>query len=198
MAEIIFDKAKRVSSPLNISLNGGTTEGTNKFTYDGSSSKTLNITPSLLGAANLNHIHDIATTTKNGFLSLSDKKIIDSIGQASSLKTVNKQIVSSINEIYDQIIAQKIDMKGDYSARISIFADGINVGTSIVPLQNADQYNITITSLDMFGQVEKPVFSWWIKKYKNGFTMMSSGADVGYYFGTLHPNRLWDLFFTVS
>ena len=41
MAEVIFEKAKKVSSPLNISLNGGAAEGTNKFTYDGSSTKTL-------------------------------------------------------------------------------------------------------------------------------------------------------------
>lgn len=98
MAEIIFDKAKRVSSPLNISLNGGTTEGTNKFTYDGSSSKTLNITPSLIGAATSNHSHGVATTSVNGFLSSGDKSLINSIGTPAQLVTSSKQIVGSINE----------------------------------------------------------------------------------------------------
>ena len=40
-----------------IKLNGGTKEGTNMFTYDGSSSKSINITADALGAAASNHAH---------------------------------------------------------------------------------------------------------------------------------------------
>ena len=40
-----------------IKLNGGTTEGTNMFTYDGSSSKSINITAASLGAAASSHTH---------------------------------------------------------------------------------------------------------------------------------------------
>ncbi|MCM1075723.1 MAG: hypothetical protein NC356_08645, partial [Ruminococcus sp.] len=35
---------------LTVTLNGGTTEGTNKFTYDGSASKTVNVTAASVGA----------------------------------------------------------------------------------------------------------------------------------------------------
>ena len=41
-----------------IKLNGGNTEGTNKFTYDGIAQKTINITPSNIGAAAASHNHD--------------------------------------------------------------------------------------------------------------------------------------------
>lgn len=99
MAEVIFEKAKKVSSPLNISLNGGTTEGTNKFTYDGSSTKTLNITPASIGAAASNHSHSLATTSANGFLSSADKALINSIGTPSTLITTSKQLVGAINEV---------------------------------------------------------------------------------------------------
>ena len=39
-----------VSNNLKIQLNSGTTEGTNQFTFNGSAAKTINITPSSIGA----------------------------------------------------------------------------------------------------------------------------------------------------
>ena len=42
---------------LTISLNGGTTEGTNKFTYNGVTAKNINITPASIGAALASHSH---------------------------------------------------------------------------------------------------------------------------------------------
>lgn len=45
-------------SSLAIQLNGGTTEGTNKFTFNGSAAKTVNITPSEIGAAAASHTHN--------------------------------------------------------------------------------------------------------------------------------------------
>lgn len=42
---------------MTIKLNGGATEGTNLFTFNGSTAKTINITPSAIGAAASDHIH---------------------------------------------------------------------------------------------------------------------------------------------
>ena len=42
---------------LTMQLNEGTTEGTNKFTFNGSAAKTVNITPSVIGAATVGHTH---------------------------------------------------------------------------------------------------------------------------------------------
>ena len=53
---------------LVVQLNGGTTEGTNQFTFNGGTSKTINITPSSIGAATSGHTHNVASTTANGFL----------------------------------------------------------------------------------------------------------------------------------
>lgn len=43
--------ADKVNNNLVIQLNSGTTEGTNKFTYNGSAAKSINITPAKIGAA---------------------------------------------------------------------------------------------------------------------------------------------------
>ena len=55
-------------SSLVVTLNGGTTEGTDKFTFNGSTAKTINITPSTIGAAEDTHTHgasDINGLTAN-------------------------------------------------------------------------------------------------------------------------------------
>lgn len=46
-----------LANSLAIKLNGGTTEGTNLFTFNNSASKTINITPSAIGAAAASHTH---------------------------------------------------------------------------------------------------------------------------------------------
>ena len=50
--------ANKVNNSLTVKLNGGTTEGTNLFTFNGSSAKSVNITPSSIGASTSSHNHD--------------------------------------------------------------------------------------------------------------------------------------------
>lgn len=48
---------------LVVRLNGGTTEGTSQFTYNGTVAKTLNITPSSIGASSSSHTHSWSSIT---------------------------------------------------------------------------------------------------------------------------------------
>ena len=47
--------ANKVNTNLVVKLNGGSTEGTNLFTFNGSAAKTIDITPSAIGAAASSH-----------------------------------------------------------------------------------------------------------------------------------------------
>jgi hypothetical protein len=47
--------ANKVNTNLIIKLNGGSTEGTNLFTFNGSTARTINITPNSIGAAASSH-----------------------------------------------------------------------------------------------------------------------------------------------
>ncbi len=49
--------AGKVKNALTVQLKGGTKEGTDKFTYDGSAVKTINITADKIGAATSSHDH---------------------------------------------------------------------------------------------------------------------------------------------
>ena len=68
---------------LVVKLNGGTTEGTNQFTYNATAAKSINITPSSIGAAASSHTHTasqvsgLATVAKSGnYNDLSNKPSI--------------------------------------------------------------------------------------------------------------------------
>ena len=61
--------ANKVNTDLIVKLNSGTTEGTNLFTFNGSTAKTVNITPSAIGAAPTSHA---STATTYGAASASN------------------------------------------------------------------------------------------------------------------------------
>ena len=58
--------ANSVKTSLIVRLNGGTTEGTNQFTFNGSAAKTVNITPGSIGAATSSHTHNYAGSSSAG------------------------------------------------------------------------------------------------------------------------------------
>lgn len=55
--------ANSVKASIVVKLNGGTTEGTNMFTFNGSAAKTINITAAGIGAAASSHNHSAANIT---------------------------------------------------------------------------------------------------------------------------------------
>ena len=58
--------ANSVKTNLIIKLNSGSTEGTNLFTFNGSTAKTINITPSAIGASASGHTHNYAGSASAG------------------------------------------------------------------------------------------------------------------------------------
>lgn len=70
--------ANKVNTSLAIKLNSGTTEGTNLFTFNGSTAKTVNITPSSIGAATSGHTHSnyASSSHTHSYDDLTDKPTI--------------------------------------------------------------------------------------------------------------------------
>ena len=107
-----------------IKLNGGTTEGTNMFTYDGSAAKSINITPAGIGAAASAHTHTIANVT--GLQTALD-------GKAASSHTHTKAEVglgnvdNTADSVKNVAMATKLqtyksDSSGTYGADYPLFA----------------------------------------------------------------------------
>lgn len=90
---------------LVVKLNGGTTEGTNQFTYNATAAKTVNVTPSSIGAAASNHSHSSATTSAAGFMSAADKSKLDGIATGANKTTVDSSLsTTSTNPVQNKVI----------------------------------------------------------------------------------------------
>lgn len=76
----------RVNNSLKIQLKGGTTEGTNQFTFDGSSAKTINITLASIGAQPAGSYKTIQTA-------------VDTIGSSSNTLTFINSISQNTNGV---------------------------------------------------------------------------------------------------
>lgn len=81
--------ANKVNSSLTVKLNSGTTEGTNMFTFNGSAAKSVNITPSAIGAAASSHTHDDRYYTESEI----DTKLS---GKANSSHTHTKSQIADL------------------------------------------------------------------------------------------------------
>lgn len=59
--------AEKTKNGITIHLNSGQVEGTSQFTFNGSTAKSINVTPEKIGAAEASHTHDAADTTSGTF-----------------------------------------------------------------------------------------------------------------------------------
>lgn len=103
--------ADKVINALTVKLNGGSTEGTNLFTFNGSVAKTINITPSSIGASSTNHTHGLLHSS---FAKLIDNTTIDS-GWSMLNSTYKGYLLLSLRTQKDA----PVWTIGDYSAGIA-------------------------------------------------------------------------------
>lgn len=82
---------------LIVKLNGGTTEGTNQFTYNATGAKTINITPAGIGAAASSHNHSWSNITSGKPTTLAGYGITDGVNSVSVTGTGNAITSASIS-----------------------------------------------------------------------------------------------------
>ena len=82
---------------LVVKLNSGTTEGTNMFTYNVTAAKTINITPSAIGAAAKSHNHSWANITSGKPTTLAGYGITDGVNAVSVTGSGNAITAASIS-----------------------------------------------------------------------------------------------------
>lgn len=126
--------ANKVDNALTVQFNGGTTEGTNKFVYDGSAATNVNITPSGIGAAASSHTHGNITNTgelqTDVTIANGDKLVIT---DSSNDAKVARSSIGFNGLTTDMALTPKGEWK--------YFAQSINSGTK------ADGTNITSAAL---------------------------------------------------
>lgn len=102
--------ANKVNKTLTVKLNSGTTEGTNMFTFDGSTAKSVNITPSSIGASASGHTHDYASSTHTHDYAPSNH----SHSNYATTTGVTQEIASAIGEITPESIGAAVSSHGTH------------------------------------------------------------------------------------
>lgn len=158
-----YPTALKNPNAIKIQLNGGTTEGTNQFTYDGSNTKTINVTPSSIGASSSGHTHDDRYYTESEV----NTKISDAISTAQTNAT------SAANSYTDTAIGNLIDGAPDALNTLNELAAALG--------DNAD-YAASITNL-LANKVDKVSGKGlsandFTSTYKSKLDGIASGAEV--------------------
>ena len=111
--EALIPSSLPTANSLIVKLNGGTNEGTNQFTFNGSVAKTVNITPSAIGAAASSHTHNYAGSTSAG----------GAANSAVKLQTARKLNGTTFNGTVD------VNIPNNYFAQVSSGTDLNNMKT---------------------------------------------------------------------
>ena len=133
--------ASKVSNPLTIKVNSGTTEGTNQYVYNGSSAKSLNIkagsnvtlaaSSGTLTISSTNTTYGVASTTANGLMSSSDKSKLDGIASGANKTIVDSALSpTSTNPVQNKVIKTELDTKMDIEPIVLTNQDLDNVKTT--------------------------------------------------------------------
>ena len=89
--DLMVDLAKQVNTNLVVKLNGGSSEGSNQFTYNGSAAKSINITPASIGAAAASHgthvTYSTAAPAANGTASAGSASTVSRSDHVHPLQT---------------------------------------------------------------------------------------------------------------
>ena len=134
--------ADSVKTSMVVKLNGGVTEGTDLFTYNGATAKTVNITPAAIGAATLD---DIATAVAAlNSVTIAIVSSLPATQQAEANKIYFVPISSSeVNNVYDEyvLIGSKFEKIGTTAVDLSGY------------LQDSDFEEITANEVNTLFQV---------------------------------------------
>lgn len=152
-------EANKVANPITIKLNGGTTEGTNQYTYDGSKSITTNITPSSIGASPSSHTH---TKSEVGLGNVDNTADADkSVNYANSAGSVAWNNVTSKPTLYLHSLKISFTSSGKtYTGRANILSTNNTKITSLAILRDVckDAKNINDDAYASGGSA--PVYSY--------------------------------------
>lgn len=125
-----FPTSMKNPTSMKIQLNGGTTEGNNQFTYDGSVAKNVNITPAGIGASPSNHNHntlyskitDGSGALYNGTITPNDNLLTNSDFRSG---IINQQAINSY--IYSNKSMLTIDRWISYGVNVNVDSKSITM-----------------------------------------------------------------------
>ena len=177
--------ASKVSNPLTIKVNSGTTEGTNQYVYNGSSARSLNIkagsnvtltaSSGALTISSTNTTYGLASSTSNGLMSKDDKVKLDGVEDGAQVNDV-----TSVAGRTGAVVLTKSDVGlGNVTneSKATMFTNSSLTGTPTAPTASSSTNNTQIaTTAFVHGLVNSKIAASDAMTYKG--TIGSSGATI--------------------
>lgn len=134
--------ANKVNNSLTVKLNSGTTEGTNMFTFNGSGAKSVNITPSSIGAAASSHTHDDRYYTESEIdTKLSGKANSSHGNHVPATQTASNKIFLRNDNTWATVTPANIGAATSGHTHTASLAT--DTGTSAITLAHGGKYKLT-------------------------------------------------------
>lgn len=131
---------RKVQNALTVRFKGGNTEGTDKWTFDGSTSRSVNITPDKIGAANAVHNHTLNDVTET-----EEKKLSRVVNATSTDGVTYTATASDITELYNGLEITIIPNIVSTARNISLNLNGLGE----VPIRRPLSFSTFVaTSID--------------------------------------------------
>ena len=118
-----------------IKLNGGTTEGTNQFTYNGGTAKTVNVTPASIGAASSSHTHNYLPLTGG---TLTGGLVCDKAGENSLYVNGQSQFLDRVYMDDELYVKVDIEANGPITATSFYESSDRSLKENIKSISNSD------------------------------------------------------------
>lgn len=136
--------AEKVNKSLTIQLNGGTTEGTNKFTFDGSSAKTINVAPASHSHSSYVNQNAFSAIAVNGQTSVAADTTSDTLTFAGSNVSITTD--AAADKVTFSVADGTTSTKGIVQLTDSVSSDSTT--TAATPNSVKQAYDQAIASYD--------------------------------------------------
>lgn len=165
-------EARKVQDSLTVRFKGGDTEGTDKWTFDGSTSRSVNITPKKIGASEEEHTHSV-------------KDVKDTVAATSTDGVNYTATVEGITELYNGLTITIIPNMLSTSKNTTLNVNGLGAKQLRCSIGGYNFGNSgTIAALDGWLGENCPVTIQYRAKFDNWQTIISRPSVTGLY-GTL-------------
>lgn len=180
--------ARKVENPIIVRFKGGSTEGTNMFTFDGATSKSVNITPEKIGAAkdDLSNVDDVLKEKVEKIVT----KGVPTVAAISADGETYTATVEGVTELYNGLEITIIPNISSTKAAVQFDLNGLGARNLRAKINGYNSGNSgTIAAFASWLGQDTPITIRYISKFDNWQTVDFSRPSATGLYGTIKPNQ---------
>lgn len=180
---------RKVEYPLTVRFKGGSTEGTDMFTYNGSTSRSVNITADKIGAAK----NDLSNVDDDVFKEKVESNVVTGVPIVAATSTDGETYtatVEGITELYNGLEITIIPNMTSTKAAVQFDLNGLGAKNLRLKINGYNNGNSgTMAALAGWLGQDTPLTIRYISKFDNWQTVDFSRPSATGLYGTIKPTQ---------